>query len=121
MAITPTSLERTGASGLRVQWSDGTTTEYTAALLRKSCPCATCREKHGAKDSGAKESGGADGQSNAGKSLALPVLSMAEAQPLSIRAMRPVGNYAYNIAFSDGHDSGIYTFDYLLSVGQPVK
>jgi hypothetical protein len=36
--------------------------------------------------------------------------SAAEAQPLRIESMRPVGNYAYNIAFSDGHNSGIYSF-----------
>ncbi len=50
--------------------------------------------------------------------MVLPVLSMAEAQPLRIDGMRPVGNYAYNIAFSDGHDSGIFTFDYLRELGQ---
>jgi DUF971 family protein len=32
--------------------------------------------------------------------------------------MRPVGNYAYNIAFSDGHDSGIFTFDHLFQLGE---
>lgn len=31
--------------------------------------------------------------------------------------MRPVGNYAYSILFSDGHDSGIFTFEFLLSLG----
>ena len=50
--------------------------------------------------------------------LSLPVLSMAEAQPLRIEGMRPVGNYAYNIAFSDGHDSGIFTFEYLRELGR---
>ena len=49
--------------------------------------------------------------------MALPVLSAAEAQPLSIRHMRPVGNYAYSITFSDGHDSGLFTFAYLWQLG----
>ena len=31
--------------------------------------------------------------------------------------MRPVGNYAYSIAFSDGHDTGIYTLDFLAEIG----
>jgi DUF971 family protein len=33
--------------------------------------------------------------------------------------MKPVGNYAYTIAFSDGHDTGIYSFDRLLELGEP--
>lgn len=47
----------------------------------------------------------------------MTVLSPAEAQPLRVASMKPVGNYAYSIAFSDGHDAGIYTFALLL--GQP--
>jgi len=31
--------------------------------------------------------------------------SAAEAQPLRITAMKPVGNYAYSIDFSDGHNT----------------
>ena len=42
--------------------------------------------------------------------MMLPVLSAAEAQPLRIDAMSPVGQYAYSIDFSDGHSSGIFTF-----------
>lgn len=103
--VIPTSLERVGSAGLRIHWSDESSTEYSAAELRKACPCATCREKHSAGSK--EESTGIGG---------LPVLSLAEAQPLAIRGMRPVGNYAYNIAFNDGHDSGIYTFDYLLEL-----
>ncbi len=32
--------------------------------------------------------------------------------------MKPVGNYAYSIEFSDGHDTGIYTFEYLRELGR---
>jgi DUF971 family protein len=31
--------------------------------------------------------------------------------------MEPVGNYAYSIRFSDGHDTGIYTFELLQALG----
>ena len=51
--------------------------------------------------------------------LQLPVLSPAEARPLRVESMRPVGNYAYAIVFSDGHASGIFTFALLLELGQP--
>ena len=43
----------------------------------------------------------------------LPVLAPEELAPLAITGMRPVGQYAYAIEFSDGHSSGIYTLDYL--------
>ncbi len=43
---------------------------------------------------------------------------MQEARPTTIERKRPVGNYAYNIAFSDGHDSGIYTFEFLFELGR---
>jgi DUF971 family protein len=35
--------------------------------------------------------------------------------------MAPVGNYAYAIAFSDGHDTGIYTIEYLRELGSPAQ
>ena len=103
MEIMPVGLQRT-PSGLQIEWSNGQTGEYSSQQLRDGCPCATCREKHGPQE---------PPQSTP---MSLPVLSLAEAQPLRIESMQPVGNYAYNIAFSDGHDSGIYTFEYLLEL-----
>ena len=47
----------------------------------------------------------------------LPVLRPEETQPLRIVNMRPVGNYAYCISFSDGHDTGIYTLEFLRQLG----
>jgi DUF971 family protein len=100
--ILPESIAREGESAIVIKWSDGKTTRWTAAALRAACPCATCREKQrGNQD---KAGGG---------SLSLPVLKPAEAQPLSITSMRPVGSYAYNIAFSDGHSSGLFQLEML--------
>jgi len=48
------------------------------------------------------------------------VLALQEARPMAIEHMRPVGNYAYNIAFSDEHDSGLFTFEFLLELGEPI-
>ncbi len=43
-------------------------------------------------------------------------------QDVTIKALEPVGNYAVKPTFSDGHDSGIYSWDYLheLAVNQDV-
>jgi DUF971 family protein len=48
----------------------------------------------------------------------LPVISPEQAQPLRITGMQPVGNYAYAISFTDGHDSGIYEFTLLRALGE---
>ena len=110
-SIWPEAIERVGEFGLAIQWSDGQRLNYTAVKLRDDCPCATCQEKQMAK--------ALEKEKSAGKMLKLPVLSAGELKPLRIQRMHPVGNYAYNIAFSDGHDSGIYTFDMLRQLGTP--
>jgi DUF971 family protein len=100
----PTKLARADGNKLAIEWSDNQRREYTVKELRDACPCATCREKRG------------DAATPAPKNL-LPVLSAAETRPLTIAGMQPVGNYAYSIEFSDGHDTGIYTFELLQQLG----
>lgn len=97
--LVPIAIERESDSAIRIQWSDDSLSHWTARQLREACPCATCREKQRGES-----------EPKAETSAMLPVLSAAEAQPLRIEAMKPVGSYAYNIAFSDGHSSGIYPF-----------
>ncbi len=97
--LVPVSIQRDGDAAICITWSDETTIRWTAGELRKACPCATCREKKRGDDEQRQQ-----------KPALLPVLSAAEARPLSIESMNPVGSYAYNIAFSDGHSSGIYPF-----------
>lgn len=90
---------------LLIEWSDGQRRQYTFRQLRDACPCATCREKR---------------MQAATPAPLLPVLSAAEVRPLQVLDMKPVGNYAYSITFSDGHDTGIYTLEFLRELGQPV-
>ena len=100
--VIPTGLSRDGDAAIEITWSDGATSRWTVAELRKSCPCASCRDQRQTET-----------QTTDKPPLGLPVLSPAEAQPLRIESMRPVGSYAYSIAFSDGHSSGIFTFQML--------
>ena len=102
--LMPVSIQREAKASICIEWNDQTSTRWTAGQLRKACPCATCREKR----RGSQEQ-------TAQRPAMLPVISAAEAQPLTIESMRPVGSYAYNIAFSDGHSSGIYPFATLYS------
>ncbi len=105
MNVHPTKLERIGQDRLKIVWSDNTVRSYSVAELRDACPCATCREKRNAPPPDV---------------TTLPILSPSEAQPLTIESMRPVGNYAYGIDFSDGHNTGIYTFEALRELGSEV-
>jgi DUF971 family protein len=102
MNLRPTKLELLGGDRLLIEWNDGLRHELPIALLRSRCPCATCREKRAQPPPAAGS---------------LPVLSQAEARPLAILGMRPVGHYAYSIAFSDGHDTGIFTLEFLRELG----
>ncbi len=39
-------------------------------------------------------------------------------QLVGIRSVEPIGHYAIRINFDDGHDTGIFTWDYLMRLGQ---
>ena len=106
MDILPESIARDGEATIVIQWNDGRTTRWTAAQLRQRCPCATCREKN-------RQNADSESEDTPSKPIGLPVLSAAEARPLTIESMRPVGSYAYNIGFSDGHSSGLFQLEML--------
>jgi DUF971 family protein len=97
----PQSIRRLEDGAIEVVWNDGARTGYLPRLLRDACPCATCRER----------------RVETVKPNPLQVLKPEEIVPLSITGMQPVGQYAYKIVFSDGHDSGIYTLEYLRELG----
>ena len=99
----PTELSQPDEERLEIRWSDGQVQRYSVHDLRDACPCATCREKRNEPPPPA---------------AMLPVISPEQAQPLRITGMQPVGNYAYAISFTDGHDSGIYEFTLLRSLGE---
>ena len=77
------------AGGLHMTWADGHEQTLAPRDLRIACPCAKCRDEV------------------TGERLLDP-----ETVPLDIRLTKiwSVGNYALGMAFSDGHDTGIYTF-----------
>jgi len=100
MAVQPTKLSLANENLLVIEWADGTRRQYDVAELRQSCPCATCNAER-AKAAAGNES---------------PIR-----QPtVTIQKMQPVGNYAYNIHFSDGHDTGIYTLQLLQELGREM-
>jgi DUF971 family protein len=88
-----TEARRLPAEGrLRLTWNDGHTAEYAYGYLRGWCPCAGCQ--------------GHTGQ----------IVHHAPLQPVSVESVRPVGNYAISLAFSDGHGTGIYRYEFLREI-----
>jgi len=83
---------------LHITWRDDSEDELPVAYLRANCPCATCRETRADTNP-------------------LRVLSddMLETE-VFVEKMTPVGRYALNFTFSDGHATGIYSFDYLCEI-----
>ena len=97
----PIELKKTDERSLSIVWSDSVKQTIPFRTLRKACRCANCMTE---REKAIQEPEPLN---------ALPVLSAAEARPLDIEQMHPVGNYAYNIHFSDGHSAGIFTFEML--------
>jgi DUF971 family protein len=85
---------------MRIRWQDGHESVYPFDLLRKECPCALCNEQ--------RSRAAAPTPSLA--VLSGPVVRVGEVQA---KEVTPVGRYAVNFGWSDGHDSGIYSFTYL--------
>jgi DUF971 family protein len=89
------------SKGIKIDWKDGLHSEYSLALLRDECPCASCTGAHGTapqKTSYSKPD-----------SSPFPMFKPA----LKMLNVEPVGNYAIRIHWSDGHNTGIYTWEYL--------
>ena len=91
-AIEPREIMQAGDAGLRITWTDERVCEYTAAALRRVCPCAQCVNEW-------------TGQ----RTLTPEMISEA----LTIKDLNLVGRYALNFQWSDGHETGIYSFRYL--------
>src|SRR5262245_19350124 len=107
-ATTPRELGVPAEGGtLRIVWQDGHVTQIPLVTLRRECPCATCqheREQKRAGDAGGERPGG------------LRVIRGPSLSDLGIARTDPVGRYAVQITWTDGHSTGIYSFDFLRSL-----
>lgn len=92
---------------LEIAWSDGSTHRIPAEQLRKSCPCATCREARG---DGAAHQKPLTGGS---KPSSLRIVTSSRDQEVALKRIWSVGGYAIGVEWGDGHASGIYPFKLL--------
>lgn len=103
----PTRLDLKKDHGLTVEWPDGSTSFYTIAYLRKMSPSADARQLREEQKS---------------NPLALlPASALRASGPLTARSAELVGNYALRITFSDGHDTGIYSWTYLREIDPELR
>lgn len=98
--VTPKHLDVKREKGITIQWSDGSVKFYSVLLLRKQSPSADAKQLR---------------EEMARNPLTvLPSGSISSgSQPLTIVNVEPVGHYAVRIVFSDGHDTGLYSWPYL--------
>jgi DUF971 family protein len=91
-SISPKVIRRTDPSRVVIEWSDGRSSVYTPAHLRRLCPCAQC----------------------VNETTGVRMLDPRQVpEDLRQADLALVGNYAITLRFSDGHHTGIYTFEYL--------
>lgn len=91
---------KTGA-GVDITWADGHSSHYDFTYLREQCPCATCNDERGKKD-----------VLTTMNLPSSPLLPMYKPKPRAQGATQ-VGNYAVQISFTDGHSTGIFSYEYL--------
>jgi DUF971 family protein len=87
--VTPTAIGQAGPRALRIAWADGHESVYAVRSLRLACGCAACVDEW-------------SGENRLDEAAVPP-----DVHPLHIQ---PVGRYAIQIDWSDGHATGIYPF-----------
>lgn len=80
---------------LRITFSDDLQHDYRTEILRGYCPCARC-QGHG--------------------SMPLKWQGIGDASQLAIDDISQVGNYGFCIAWSDGHNTGVYSWEFLRQI-----
>lgn len=100
MMVEPVQIIEDSNSELTINWSDDCETHYHAVELRSSCPCAACVNEWTGERTLKRDSVAAD---------------------ITFSHISIVGRYALNFHFSDGHETGIYSFSLLRSLGENNK
>lgn len=89
----PTKIKLIEKKKLLIIWNDGNDSQLELRDLRKRCPCATCLAER-------------DKQSK----MYIPLF--AENQ-VTVKSINQVGNYAVQLTWNDGHNTGIFEYNFL--------
>ncbi len=88
----PVKIKKLDSQNLMIRWADGHESRYVGPVLRGLCPCASCQDE------------------DTGQRLILP---MHIPDTLEFQKVEIVGQYALQFEWSDGHRTGIYSFERL--------
>lgn len=96
-SLRPLSIKRSPDSfALDVIWDDGHESHYPLELLRRECPCAGCK-----------------GETIFGKVMMPASLPVFRPGMNELESLTPMGQYGVLAKWKDGHDTGIYSWEYL--------
>jgi DUF971 family protein len=102
MRIEPTNVQQIG-NELAIQWSDATESYFDLEMLRRACPCAAC-----------------GGEPDVLGNVSRPNVSYNH-DSFRLTSFQIVGGYALQLRWADGHDTGLYSFQYLRRLSAPVR
>ena len=94
--MTPKKIKVRDKEFLDITWDDGELRSLKLTNLRNLCPCAICNAE--------KDEWG---------STYIPILTKEQ---LTVTKINIVGTYAIGIEWADGHNTGIYDYDYLFGL-----
>jgi DUF971 family protein len=91
--MTPQKITVKDKRYLHIIWEDGSESMLLLANLRKNCPCAVCIDE--------------------GNNKPASYLPLVSAPQTTLTDIKPVGTYAIQLFWQDGHNTGIYTYEKL--------
>jgi DUF971 family protein len=101
MRLEPTNIQQIGHE-LAIHWNDGIESYLDLQRLRRACPCAAC-----------------GGEPDVLGNIMRPNVSYSE-NSFDLAGFEIVGGYAIQPRWADGHSTGIYSFQYLRRLSNPV-
>lgn len=101
MPLEPANIQQIG-NELAIRWNDGSESYLDLQFLRRACPCAAC-----------------GGEPDVLGNILRPNVTYSE-NSFDLAGFQVVGGYALQPNWRDGHNTGIYSFQYLRRIAQPV-
>ncbi len=92
----PTKLKKIDEGSVLITWDDETEFTLSMKYLRDRCPCASCA-----------------GESVLWREYKPSPLQILTPGKYNLKSAEVVGNYAIALTWDDGHNTGLYAFDYL--------
>ena len=100
----PKQIKILNKESLVIKWDNEKETKISIKYLRDECPCANCK-----------------GETILLKTYRPPKLNIFTPEMYLIQKIEPVGSYAIQITWKDGHNTGIYSWEYLLKLEADEK